>query len=383
MATIKGTAKRDILKGTAAADSIYGLGGNDDLYGANGNDKLFGGAGNDKLFGGAGHDRLDGGLGADTLNGGTGNDTLIGGDGADKFIGGFGSDTADYSSGTNGLDLYLDNSFVANGAALGDTFSGIENVIGTGFDDLILGDGNANVFIGGAGSDSLHGNAGADTLLGGDGADNLLPGDDTAADIVNGGDGDDLVYYGNSSVGVTVNLETGVTGGGAAGDVLISIEKVDGSAHDDILTVDAGGRAFGFAGNDTLSGSTTAGVITTEVLISGNGNDQFQLHLNTGMDIIKDFTFGQGHILISKTEFNNVTYNTVGIVHNIVNNITNGVIQASVAAPQFIFDQGSSILYFDTDGTGNAGPIAVAMLTGYTSALFNGGIGFGSDFLII
>ncbi len=383
MATIKGTSKRDVLKGLASADSIFGFAGNDDLYGGAGNDKLDGGAGADKLYGQAGNDTLTGGTGNDALSGGLGNDTLNGGAGADKFIGGAGIDTADYSKEMSGLTVWLDNSF-SSGGAFGDTFSSIENVTASNFGCNIRGSAVSNVLRGGTGLDNLSGLGGADTLLGGDGDDTLAPGDDAVADIVNGGDGIDLVYYADVSVGVVVNLETNTTGGGAAGDVLISIENVYGSNQDDILTVDVGGHARGLNGNDTLSGSTALMRFTSETLQGNTGNDKFLLHLNTGMDIIEDFTFGQDVLVIKASEFNNVTYNTVGIVHNIVNNITNGVIQASVAAPQFIYDEGSAILYFDSDGTGNAGPIAVAMLSGYqNTALFNGGIGFGSDFLII
>ncbi|MES0885440.1 hypothetical protein ABLQ08_32580, partial [Roseibium sp. SCPC14] len=54
-----------------------------------------------------------------------------------------------------------------------DSFTSIENVTGSGFNDWLSGDGNANVLTGGNGNDILLGQGGADTLIGGDGDDNL------------------------------------------------------------------------------------------------------------------------------------------------------------------------------------------------------------------
>ena len=51
---------------------------------------------------------------------------------------------------------------------------------------------------------------------------------------------DRAVYFG-SAAGVTVDLSTTLgTGGDAEGDVLIGIEYLTGSAHDDVLIGDAG-----------------------------------------------------------------------------------------------------------------------------------------------
>ena len=57
-----------------------------------------------------------------------------------------------------------------------------------------------------------------------------------------------------SAAGVTVSLLTGVgSGGDAQGDMLIGIENIIGSAHDDVLTGDAGANVLaGGAGNDAF-----------------------------------------------------------------------------------------------------------------------------------
>lgn len=409
MATIKGTKKRDVLKGTLAADLILGDLGNDDLIGGKGNDTLKGGAGNDKLaggddndklsgdagkdtlLGGNGNDRLDGGTGDDTLIGGAGNDIIIGGLGADKQSGGAGIDTIDYSgvTGGTGVNITLDGSIASADFAAGDTLSGFERAIGTAFNDIIRGSVADDVLIGGDGLDDLYGFGGSDTLLGGDGSDYLRPGDDLVADVIDGGNGADTVSYQDSTVGVQVTLFHGtgtVAAGGAMNDILVSIEKVQGSQHDDILAVNDGGFAMGADGDDTLSGSVSSNsiytLLSTEVLIGGAGADTFIVHLNKGMDYIADFepglVFGPAgdKLRITASEFNNITHEPdINGASTAVRNIDEGdPIVADRASPQFIYDRGSQILYFDFDGSGStASPLAVAYLAGYAGTLTHGG----------
>ena len=52
--------------------------------------------------------------------------------------------------------------------------TGVENLVGSTFDDLLTGDKGANELYGGAGNDILRGNSGADTLFGGDGNDTYV-----------------------------------------------------------------------------------------------------------------------------------------------------------------------------------------------------------------
>lgn len=113
------------------------------------------------------------------------------------------------------------------------------------------------------GNDEIFGHGGADWIYGFNGNDELTGG--TGADYLNGGNGIDWAIYGDSSVGVRVNLSTGTGDGGTAeGDSLTGIEYLAGSKHDDILTGDSGVNflsgqlgsdlLIGGAGNDRLSG---------------------------------------------------------------------------------------------------------------------------------
>ena len=166
--------------------------------------------------------------------------------------------------------------------------------------------------------------------------------------------------------------------------MLTSIEWVFGSTHNDILTVARGGWAYGDAGDDTLSGSAT-GAPTDEVLIGGTGNDKFVLHLGFGAELIRDFKSGEDKLVVSAAEFNNVAFNYSFPFNNIVNNVTDGVLKTTAgASPQFIYDETTTTLYFDTDGTGNMGPIAIATLFSmHNLPLNNGGFFSSSDFLIV
>jgi Ca2+-binding RTX toxin-like protein len=154
-----------------------------------------------------------------------------------------------------------------------------------------------DVLAGGAGNDTLNGGEGRDALFGEDGDDSLSGGaeDDllvggAGADTLSGGDGKDRVSYILSPEAVAIYLTTGVVNGGhAVGDVLSSIEDVDGSIFDDFIRgADAAGSFFGFSGNDRLeAGSgvqylhgndgndTLTGTTAGDILSGGEGDDVY------------------------------------------------------------------------------------------------------------
>ena len=112
------------------------------------------------------------------------------------------------------------------------------------------------------------------------------------------------------------------------------------------------------------------------------------LHVNGGNDLIFDFTPGQDKLVVAAAEFNNVTFNGSGFPlfsNNIVHNVTNGVLSTTAGTnSQFIFDESTATLYFDTDGSGNIGPIAIATLFGmHNLPLTNGSLFSPGDFLIV
>ena len=159
---VRGGAGNDRMVGTSGADRLNGKGGDDRIDGKGGDDLIWGGTGNDTLLGGDGND---------TLRGGSGDDLLIGGRGADKLYGGPGNDTASYQDATRGVSANLADAGANTGDAKGDTYSSIENLTGSDFNDRLTGHARANVLKGGKGDDILTGGRGGDTLYGGEGAD--------------------------------------------------------------------------------------------------------------------------------------------------------------------------------------------------------------------
>jgi len=220
------------------------------------------GDGNDIINSGAGPDLVHGGNGDDIINAGTGNDVLDGGLGGDSLNGGAGTDTATYENAVAGIGVTarLDANGAGNaGEASGDTYSSIENITGSNYNDILIGDGGSNVLNGGAGDDVLEGMGSADSLV--------------------GGAGSNTASYEHATVGVKASLETpgSNTGLDAAGDMYTQIQNLTGSTHDDTLIGDGGVNTLnGGVGNDILEGLGGA-----DILIGGSGSNTASYDLAT------------------------------------------------------------------------------------------------------
>jgi Ca2+-binding RTX toxin-like protein len=204
-----------------------------------------GGAGNDLIRGGTGNDILLGSDGEDVLQGHDGDDWLHGGSGADRLNGGADNDTASYYRSNASVSVSLASGHGTGGHAEGDRLVDIENLVGSEWGDHLIGDTRSNRLDGEEGDDHLEGLAGDDWLNGGAGAD-----------VLDGGQGIDTADFGYSTEGVEVDLASGVgKAGDAAGDILISIENIRGSEHDDRLIGDRGNnRIDGYLGDDSIEG---------------------------------------------------------------------------------------------------------------------------------
>ncbi len=151
-------------------------------------------------------------------------------------------------------------SFVAIGAS--DGLGGIiDSVSVTGSPEAVdAAEGGNDLIRAGEGDDEIHANGGRDFIEGGEGAD-----------YIDGGEGSDNALYINSNKAVKIDLEKGkASGGDAKGDVLVNIENLHGSAHNDHLTGDKNdNRLIGRDGNDHLKGGEG-----DDVLIGGAGADK-------------------------------------------------------------------------------------------------------------
>ncbi|RZJ47078.1 MAG: hypothetical protein EON87_02200 [Brevundimonas sp.] len=247
------------LFGTDFDDVIVSDAGSQRIFGGQGNNQISTGAGNDYLSGDYGDDILDGGSGNDLFYHVGGTDVLIGGDDHDQFRygsslltqeilpgaltiqGGSGSDSLDFSRLTSGitLDMRIVQSQAIGFGTL--TISGVEILYGGVGSDRFTGEAGSQTFTGNDGNDTLSGLDGDDLLYGDAGDDILIGG--AGDDLLDGGAGSDTVSYRDAGSGVTVNF--GLMGSsqttGEGSDTLISIERFQGSAHGDTITINASG----------------------------------------------------------------------------------------------------------------------------------------------
>lgn len=383
--------------GSSGGDYLYGLDGADELYGMGSDDRLYGGAGADRLDGGAGFDLaqydyvatalrvsmsapgfgtgdaagdvfieveglvlglgndegrgdasgnyLYGYLGNDSLYGEGGDDRLIGGLGADLLNGGDGWDYAHYDEFSTDLVVSLANPAINTGAAAGDTFVMVEN--------LVLGSAN-DIGYGDAGSNELYGYFGQDTLHGGDGDDRLIGGD--GADAMNGGNGFDYAHYDEFGFAIRVDLSNPASNTGpAAGDTYSSIESIIMGGGNDTVIGDAGANyLYGNDGNDRLDGRGGY-----DVLIGGPGADTFVIGDNSGGgDFIWDWQAGFDRIELSTALYG--AANAGGVARLVVGSTP----AAAVAAATLLLDADDGHLWFDADGTGAAAPVLIGVLQG-------------------
>lgn len=226
-ATIVGTPGNDLLRGTGGRDVIVGRGGDDDIRGRGGHDLMCGGPGSDFVIGQRGDDELDGGGGADALQPGAGNDLVRGG--ATDF------DDIRYPDATGPIAGSLVTG-VVTGMGTDTIESGVEQIVGGPFDDVIEGDDGFNVLIGLAGNDTI-------SALGGD-FDALVGG--AGDDALDGGEGFDFVenYFVDAFMSPDINpgpLVVDLVAGTSTGngtDTLAGIEGANGSMGDDVLVGD-------------------------------------------------------------------------------------------------------------------------------------------------
>ncbi|MFT3810510.1 MAG: calcium-binding protein [Micropepsaceae bacterium] len=280
-------------------------------------------------------DVLKGNTIANKLIGGRGDDWFIATAGADQFIGGDGADTVDYSEYSQAVFVNLASGTGA-WAAAGHTYSSIEQVIGSDYNDELYGTTGDDILIGGKGNDRLSNwgasapNPGSDTYV-------IRPGDGNDYIVDNGGTGDRLALddtsYANVHFFVThdggqisLGFQNRTTGEQALVNAAMHathwqahrVEYLDvGGSGDldlsEIRAVTGGGTVGantlygannqsdlvqGYEGNDTLyghaaGGSEQAGNILiggrgNDLLFASSGDDQYVFERGDGFDTITD-----------------------------------------------------------------------------------------------
>lgn len=256
-----------------------------------GNDIFLGDSAADVADGGDGADDLSGAGGADTLTGGNGDDILRPGDdlAVDVISGGADYDVVDYSNVlTNGM-VFAETGgyftyFSSNPLAAPDTFSGIEEIIGTSQSDWLRASGAVTVIRGGDGYDLLSAD-GTQTVYGGAGRDFFdfsLGGNYTIADFVVG---EDRFMGTNPFVAVSTSGADSIlqlTNGN-----LLRVSNVTGLTLAQWNAMAGGGGVYVTSGSGFSSTTTGAGA---DWAWSGNGNDA--IYAGDGDDVLIGGTGG-------------------------------------------------------------------------------------------
>jgi Ca2+-binding RTX toxin-like protein len=276
---LTGAKGNDTLIGGNGNDILLGGEGVDILDGGNGNDTLFGGDQNDILSGGDGNDELWGGDGINDLDGGKGNDLFVAGSGADKFVGGsdvggLDIDTVSYSqiTGSAGLTINLVDGSGTDQAA-GDTFTGIESVIGTTGDDIFVASTNAIFYQGG---DADDGDTVSFDLVGA-----------VTASLLKSPDPDAAIYG------------TG-TSGSVTGATFDGIRNLVGSQSDDVLTGNRDANSLsGGLGNDTFYGMANNSGNDFYDGGGGTGDTLSYEKVNSAYSVVLDLEAGTAKIFVN------------------------------------------------------------------------------------
>ncbi|BCM24952.1 calcium-binding protein [Methyloradius palustris] len=356
-AAINGTGNElaNTLTGNTAANILNGGAGNDTLNGGAGTDTMIGGTGDDTYIvdntgdvitenagegtdnvqasvtytlsanlenltltgtaaiNGTGNDLnnlLVGTTAANYLQGGAGNDTLQGNYGYDTLDGGLGIDTVTYAGTWTGIQINLAAGTATGGAATGNVLLNIENIIGSGANDLITGD---------AGNNVLDGSLGADTLIGGLGDDIYYL--DSTGDVVteNANEGTDSVFS-TFSYTLGANVENLTI-------IYSSNQNATGNELNNILTTTLGNNTLdGKAGADTMSGG-----IGNDTYVVDNAGDLVIENAGEGTDLVQSsitytLTDNVENLALTGTANINGTGNTLNntLTGNAGNNILDG-----------------------------------------------------------
>lgn len=257
------------LELTAGVQS-FGIGNalNNRLVGTSLYDELFGGAGDDSLFGANPLSPDKGGPNA--LLGGTGNDSYhvyTAGDSTIELVG-EGQDTVVSYVPVHVLQANVENLYFS--------ISGDLTGVGNALDNFISGNTGRDSLVGRDGNDRLSGGIGnANELIGG-------PGDDQYYVSANGdsvvelqGEGYDLIWLQVGTYTLPANVEAAYMAGPGTPATIFGneLDNALGGWSDALGNSSAPLTLYGFAGNDSLSGSKGGG----NTLIGGPGDDYYDL----------------------------------------------------------------------------------------------------------
>lgn len=197
------------------------------------------------------------------VNAGDGDDTIHGAAGADIIDGGSGTrDRVVYDLSNDAVSVNLATGQGGLGFARGDTYTNIEDVFGSDYDDTLIGDANNNVLSGGRGNDTLVGGGGADSLFGGAGNDLLRLDWSSINYRLDGGAGTDTINLGGTS--------NATLSGSSFSNLLSNAEFLDFSGTSGAVSLSLGGDDIQKILTGSSSSSSYAGLLDVKFDSSGD-----------------------------------------------------------------------------------------------------------------
>lgn len=327
--------------------------------------------GDDSWTGGDGDDIIAGGEGNDNLYGGSGNDILRGGAGNDSLSGGGGIDSACYDTATSAVTVNLNTTAAQiTGGDGTDTLIGIENLLGSNFNDTLTGNGAANILDGKGGADTMIGGFGNDTYYVDDSGDiatetSTLPTEiDTVISSVTrilGNNLEKLTLSGSNAISGYGNVLANTLTGNNAANVL------DGKGGNDILLGKLGNDILiGRDGDDTISGGGNSDYLFgrdgNDTLTGGRGADTFvfdcALNSATNRDIITDFSHANDTVRLDRTIFTKFATGTLLSTQFRASSTGNALDRNDF----FLYNTSTGALLYDADGSGAGAAVRFATL---------------------
>jgi Ca2+-binding RTX toxin-like protein len=161
----------------------------------------------------------------------------------------------------------------------------------------------------------------------------------------------------NNSTSTTVDVWVAGSGPDIITGVGANIDIAFGQNGSDTITGGAGSDALiGGQNNDTLTGG-----LGNDQLVGGSGNDHFVFNAtNDGLDTIYDFGNGNDSIDFSNAAFGNLGTGTLS-ASRFVSGPTETAFSAS-SGPGFFYNTTEHTLYYDSNGNGAGGLVALAHL---------------------